>query len=320
VALRAEFRTPHSARVSAAFRVAPVAFRERSGGSRRSFLRTAGGLAIGALALPGMEPLFAAPGARGFKIGACDWSLGRMADIGAFDRAREIGLDGVQVSLGTEANDMSLRTAGVQDKYREAARRTGVEIASLAIGELNNVPFKSDLRTVEWVKGSIDAAKALNRDVVLLAFFFKGDLKGDVEGTNEVVRRLKAIAPQAEKAGVILGIESWLSAEEHMDIIDRVGSRAVQVYYDVANSEKMGYDIYDEIRWLGKKDVICEFHMKENGALLGKGRVDFKRVRDAIEAIGYTGWLQIEGAVPPGGEIIPSYIENRRLLKSLFPA
>ena len=103
-----------------------------------------------------------------------------------------------------------------------------------------------------------------------------------------------------------------------MDIIDRVGSPAVKVYYDVANSNKMGYDIYSEIRWLGKKGQICEVHMKENGALLGKGKVDFRKVRAALGDIGYSGWMQIESAVPKGAEMLPSYKQNLALLRSLF--
>src|SRR5690606_16273925 len=102
----------------------------------------------------------------------------------------------------------------------------------------------------------------------LLAFFEKGDLRNDTVGQKEVINRLEAIAPKAEKAGVILGIESWLSAEEHMRIIDTVASENVKVYYDVCNSNDMGYNIYEEIRWLGKRGHICEFHMKENGFLL----------------------------------------------------
>jgi len=51
----------------------------------------------------------------------------------------------------------------------------------------------------------------------------------------------------------------------------------VKIYYDVANSTQRGYDVPREIRWLGKQQQICEFHMKENGALLGHGKVDFKR-------------------------------------------
>lgn len=286
--------------------------------SRRQMLaRSSRGLAALA-ACSSLAPLLAAPGARRFKIGACDWSIGRMATPEAFAVAKEIGLDGVQVSLGTEKDNMHLRQATMQQAYRDAARQTGVGIASLAIGELNNIPYKSDPRTIEWVSDCVDVTAALGCKVILLAFFGKGDLKGDRAGTDEVVRRLKEVAPKAEKKGVILGIESWLSAEEHMEIVDRVGSKAVQVYYDVANSEKMGYDIYREIRWLGKKGVICEFHAKENGALLGQGRVNFKEVRAAMDEIGYAGWIQIEGAIPEGGEMLPSYRQNLAFLRGVF--
>lgn len=272
----------------------------------------AGGLAFAAE----FAPLLAAAEKRRFKIGACDWSIGKQADPAAFSVAKQIGLDGLQVSLGTLANDMHLRRAEVQRQYKAAAKASGVEIASLAIGELNNVPYKSDPRTIEWVSDSIDVCTALGVRVVLLAFFGKGDLRDDKPGVEEVVRRLKAVAPKAEKAGVILGIESWLSADAHVEILDRVGSKAVQVYYDVCNSNDRGYDIYKEIRQLGKR--ICEFHAKENGALLGQGKVDFQKVRAAMDDIGYSGWIQIEGAVPSGKVVLESYEANREFLRGVF--
>ncbi|HWW01180.1 MAG TPA: sugar phosphate isomerase/epimerase family protein [Candidatus Acidoferrum sp.] len=261
-------------------------------------------------------PLFAAPEKRRFRLGACDWSLGKMGDPAAFEVAKQIGLDGVQVSLGTAANNMRLRRQDVQQEYRDAARRAGLEVASVAIGEMNEVPYARDPRTVEWVSDSIDVCQALGVNVVLLAFFSKGDLRHDQAGVDEVVRRLKAVAPKAEKAGVKLGIESWLSAEEHLAILERVGSPAVQVYYDVCNSNDRGYNIYREIPLLGKR--ICEFHAKENGALLGHGNVDFKRVRAAMDEIGYAGWVQIEGAVPPGKPMLESYQENCKFMRTIL--
>lgn len=256
---------------------------------------------------------------RHFKIGACDWSIGKQADPAAFVVAKQIGLNGVQVSLGTAADDMKLRKPEIQQQFKEAARKTGVQIASLAIGELNNVPYKSDPRTEAWVSDSVTAMRALDVKVVLLAFFGKGDLVGDKEGTDEVVRRLRKVAPHAEKAGMILGLESWLSAEDTLRIMDRVGSSAVKMYYDVCNSTDRGYDIYKEIRQLGK-ERICEFHMKENGCLLGKGPVNFEKVRDAINDIGYEGWMQIEGATPPNSSLVTSYTTNLTFLRGLFHA
>ena len=265
-----------------------------------------------------LTAVFAASESHRFKIGACDWSIGKMDDPAAFKLAREIGLDGVQVSMGTEANNMHLRLPEVQARFKESANAAGVAIASLAIGELNNIPYKSDPRTVVWVSDCIEVCKALGVRVVLLAFFGKDDLRDDKAGIDEVVRRLKTVAPKAEKAGISLGIESWLNADEHLEIIDRVGSKAVRVYYDLCNSTDRGYDICKEIRQLGK--LICEFHAKENGALLGRGKIDFRKVRAAMDDIQYAGWIQIEGAVPPGGSILESYQANCRFLREIFNA
>ncbi|MCP4452001.1 MAG: sugar phosphate isomerase/epimerase [Planctomycetes bacterium] len=252
----------------------------------------------------------------GFRIGVCDWNLGKMADPGCFAVARDIGLDGVQVSLGTEADDMQLRKKEIQEIYLAESHAQGVAIASLAIGTLNSIPYKSDPRTEQWVADSIDVCHALDVEVVLLAFFGQGDLRDDPKGVDEVVARLRRVAPHAEKMGVTLGIESWLSAQAHLDIIDRVGSPAVKVYYDVGNSHLRDYDIYQEIRLLG--DQICEFHAKDYDALFGQGKVDFPRVRQAMDDIGYRGWIQIEGAQPLG--LKESYQQDAAYLRSVFPA
>lgn len=286
--------------------------------SRRVMLRRSLQTVAGLSMINILQPLLASPNGRRFKIGACDWSIGKMDDPGAFELAKEIGLDGVQVSLGTDSNHMHLRRPEVQARCKQAAKAANVEVASIAIGELNNIPYKRDPRTIPWVEDCIDVCRALGVNVILLAFFSNDDLRDDPAGVDEVVRRLKQVAPKAEKAGVALGIESWLNAEQHVEIIDRVGSKAVRVYYDVCNSNDRGYDIYKEIRRLGK--LICEFHAKENGVLLGQGKIDFKKVRKAMDDIEYSGWIQIEGAVPAGQPILESYRANCKFMRGIFTA
>ena len=252
-----------------------------------------------------------------YPIGVCDWSIGQLGEVEALAFAEKIGLDGVQVSLGTSANNMHLRQPEVQQAYREAAKKHNVRIASLAIGELNEVPYKSEPQTETWVRDSIDVAQAMGCSVVLLAFFSRGDLKGDEAGQQEVIRRLRKVAPRAEEAGVTLGIESWLSADEHLAIIEAVGSPNVRVYYDVANSHKMGYDIYEEMAHLGT-EYICEVHMKENGHLLGKGEIDFMRVGQILNDMNYSGWVIIEGARPRSMNLLDTYIVNNRYLRNVL--
>ena len=255
---------------------------------------------------------------EGFGIGACDWSINKINESEAGDVGAKLGLDGVQVNLGNLANHMHLRDPKIQQEYTNNFKKNNIKFSGLAIGELNNIPYKSDDRTDQWVSDSIDVAKVLGVKNVLLAFFGNNDLKNDVEGTKIVIEKFKKVMPKAEQNGITFGIESWLSAKEHLYIINEVKSPNLKVYYDVANSNHMGYDIYSEIRELGKQKMICEFHAKENNFLLGSGRIDFQEVRRCMDEIGYTGWIQMEGAVPTGKPMFESYIENRKFMKTLF--
>lgn len=285
--------------------------------TRRDLLKH--GAVLTGLILSTSDGLAATKRKRSLRIGACDWSIGKSSDIGAFSLAQQIGLDGIQVNLGSDANNMHMREKDRQRAYIEESKRTGVQIASLAIGELNRVPYKSEPRTDEWVWDAVDVAHNLDVTVILLAFFAENDLRGDARGKEDVIRKLKVVAPKAEKSGVILGIESYLSAEEHMDIIQQVGSKNLKVYYDFRNSADAGYDVIKEIKWLGK-DMICELHMKENGFRLGEGTMDWKKISETLIEMEYygDGWMQIESANPKGADVTESYKHNLAFLRKQF--
>jgi L-ribulose-5-phosphate 3-epimerase len=253
---------------------------------------------------------------QGFKIGVCDWTIGKATDPASLEVARRIGLDGVQVDFGRGDNDLPLFDMELQNRFLDEVQKQQMEIASLAMGVLNNIPYKSDPRAERWVREGIDVAGAMGVNRILLAFFGNGDLQNDAQGTVAVIERLRKVVPKAERAGVTLAIESWLSAEQHVDIIEAVGSPAVKVYYDVGNSHKAGYDIYEEIRRLGP--LICEFHAKDYDDLYGKGSIDFKRVRAAMDDAGYRGWLVMEGTKMPLG-VEESCRYDAEYLRTLFP-
>jgi len=249
------------------------------------------------------------------KLGVCDWTLGKGGDPAALELAAKLGLDGVQVSLNPAGETLALAEESLRKTYLDLSERTGTAIASFAIGELNNIPLKSDPRAEKWLEQSIDICRAMNVKIVLVPFFGKGDLRKDPHGTEAVIERLKRLGPKAEKAGVILALESWLSAEDHLKIIERIGSRAVRVYYDVGNSQEAGFDILKEIRVLDGR--ICQFHAKDYKDLYGKGSMDFAGVRKAMTDIGYQGWLVIEGTVLPLG-VEKSILYDADYLKTVF--
>ncbi len=284
--------------------------------TRRALLGHAAGTAAFALGSSVFAPLLAAPQSRGFKIGGCDWSLRKRGEPAALDVAKQIGLDGVQIDFGTVGDNMRLRTPEHQRAYREAMRRTGLVVSSMAICEMNDVPLKSDPRAAAWLDESIDVCHAMGLPLVMTASFGRGDL--DMSHTAEIdhlVKVLRDAAPKAEKLAVIIGLENYLSAGDNRKIIDRVGSPNVKVYYDVGNSTDKGRDVAQEIRALGK--LICEFHAKDGPHMLGKGRIDFRKVRRAMDDVEFSGWLQLEAAQPHG--LVPDYTADARYLRGIFP-
>ena len=272
--------------------------------------------AAGLCLSPAVRSLLADETRPAFKIGACDWSLRARQDPVALEIARKIGLDGVEVSFDG-GEKFNLRDENVRKQYQEASRKSGVEITSLAMGVLNGTPYATDPAAERWVQECVDVMAAMDVKVVLLAFFGKGNIIDNRQLQDSVIRRLKKVAPKAEKAGVVLGLETRLDADAHLRILDAVGSPAVQVYYDVFNMTKGGYDVPAEIRRLGR-DRICQIHMKETGCLLGDGKVDFRKIKEAIDEIDYRGWLVLESATVADRSVVDCYKANRKFLDDLF--
>ena len=262
--------------------------------TRRKFIETSIGATavLAASSLPG----FAAKAGVKFKVGVTDWNLRQEGKIEAIVLARELGFDGVQVSIGKGMDKLPLSDPALQKMYLDESKRLGLPVESLCLEILHRNYLKSDPLGQRWVADSIPIAKAMGVRVVLLPFFGKGALQTTAE-MDKVGDTLKEIAPAAEQAGVILGLEDTNSARDNVRIMDRTKSSAVLTYYDVGNSTKNGFNVVEEIRWLGG-GRICEVHLKDNPHYLGEGSIDFKAVIDALADIGFDGWAQLETDSP----------------------
>ncbi len=286
---------------------------------RRGFITYAVGGALGATFATGFKTARAAEKAPAkLRLAACDWSL-RAPGPDGLDIAKRVGLDGLEISAGNPEDTLQIADAAYRDAYKRKREATGVAIPSIAMGLLNKAPLATDPRGPVWLEQTIDAAHDLKAGVILLAFFGKGDLRRGKElktdAIDTVVQRLKDAAPRAEKAGVILGLENTLSGKDNMAILDRVQSDCVQVYYDIGNSTYNGYDVPAEIRELG--DKICQFHFKDGKYYLGDGKVDMAPVAEAVNAIGYKGWVVLETSIP-SKDRDADFKKNAAFVRDLF--
>ncbi len=233
-----------------------------------------------------------------FKVGAPDWNLKQEAKIESIALAKKIGFDGVQISLGVGIDKLPLSDPALQKAFLDESRRVGLPLASVCLNILHRNILKSDPLGQRWVADSVPIAKNLGVKVILLPFFGKGALQTNAE-MDYVGDVLREIAPTAEKAKVILGLEDTISARDNVRIMERAKSPALLVYYDVGNSTAGGFNIIEEIRWLGR-ERICEVHLKDNPHFLGHGKIDFTAVVDALADIGFDAWAHLETTSPTG--------------------
>lgn len=238
----------------------------------------------------------------------------------SFRKAKEIGFDGVEICMGVDYREHLLWQGGGIDQVNSLAEAADVEVSSLSPGGFTAYSFMhpTDSTRTEGIaklQYLAEICPRLGAKVILVPFFGNGKIEDEHISALRFIDGLKAAAETAEKHGVFLAIESTLSAEQHQQIIDNVGSSAVGVYYDMGNATGFGYDSPSEIRDLG--GAITQMHIKDTGGNhAGEGDVDFPAVFDAAHAIGYDSWFVLE--TPGKDDPIASAAKNLDFVRNSF--
>ncbi|MCX6867460.1 MAG: sugar phosphate isomerase/epimerase [Verrucomicrobia bacterium] len=281
--------------------------------NRRLFLGQTAAAMTGGTLLPHLGAAEAAAAIKSsIRIGSCVCGL---------PQARAAGLDGVEVGVGNAADRLQIADENVRQRYKEQMRETGLPISSLIMVLLNACPLASDPRAPAWLEQSIDAARDLGARVILLAFFSQGDLLDSADkvkesDVDEAVRRIKAVAPRAKDAGVILGIENYLNGEQNARILDRINHESVQIYYDVFNTgTTKHHNVPADIRLL--KGRIAQFHFKNGPKYLDDDAAKFEPIAAAIKETGYQGWIVLETS-SPSKDVVADVRRNADYVRKLF--
>ena len=159
-------------------------------------------------------------------IGVTDWNLNLGANPEAVPLAAKLGFEGVQISFGRKLVDgkMPADDPEVIARYLSLSQQYKIPIDGTCVDRLHDNGLKSDPLARKWVLDSIRLTKALDTKVLLLPFFSRWALQTKAE-MDYVGDALRDLAPEASKAGVILGLENTISAEDNVRIMERSGSR-----------------------------------------------------------------------------------------------
>jgi sugar phosphate isomerase/epimerase len=256
------------------------------------------------------------------KIGMTDWNLGQRGDITKIALAREIGLDGIQVSLQFPTDDTTphLRDPKTQAEFKRVALENGIQICSLAIGNpgKSRLPLHTNPAAAILLVEAVEVAQNLGTNNILLPIL--GDSHINMENAQEVntfVAMMKEVARYAEKAGVVIGLEDWISADDNLRLLDAIGSDFVGVYYDARNiKSRLKADPYDEPKKLGKR--IHQIHVKNGPKLMKETDIlDWSRLAQEYHDIGYRGWYVLETG-SPSKDIIADTRANIEYVRQTF--
>lgn len=222
----------------------------------------------------------------------------------SFRTAAEIGFDGVEIpfiQLDYET-ELIWSPQGVQQLLRYA-ERYGMEMPSCIAGRYNFRNFPDDDPAVraeaeELLLTLVDRCADAGIRRILVAFFGEQQITTE-EQMDRVVEGVGRCALKAESRGVTLALEGTITTETFLDIIERIGSEAVGVYYDVGNAVWLGYDGPAELCTLANAGVLAQIHVKDmthdkRNVPPGEGDVDWGAVGDALGEIGWDDYLVLE--------------------------
>ena len=255
------------------------------------------------------------------RVGMTDWNLGQRGDITKIALAREIGLDGIQVSVQYPTDGKpTLRDPKTQAAFKRAALENGIQICSLAIGNpgKSRMPMHTNAAFAILLAEAVEIAYNIGTNNILLPIL--GDSHIDMTSQSQVdtfVAMMKEIARYAERYEVVVGLEDWISAEDNIKLLDAIASDYVAVYYDAHNIVSRVKDIYVEPKMLGKR--INQIHVKNAGMLLSTpgGKMDWERMSKEFYDIGYRGWYVLETGSPTK-DIVADTRANIEYVKKTF--
>lgn len=260
-----------------------------------------------------------------YLIGVSDWMILKRQKLGAFQLSKDIGVDGIEVDMGGLGNrktfDNKLTDPAIRKEFLNKASSLNLQICSLAMSAFFAQSFIQREGAVEMVKGCIDIMKDMRVKVAFLPMGVQGDLTKYPELRTPLIHRLQAVAPAAEKAGVIIGIETSLDARGEVKLLKDIGSPAIQSYFNFENPLQAGRNLEEELQILGKEH-ICQIHCTDKDGiwLQNDPLINMHQVKRTLDAMSWRGWLVMQRSRDAHNphDVKKNYGTNAAFLKKIF--
>jgi len=260
-----------------------------------------------------------------YKIGLIDLMLLKRQKPGAIPLTQQLGADGLEVDMGGLGNrptfDNQLLTDSIRQQFLSKAKELNVEIFSLAMTGYYAQSFCNREEYKRSIEDCIKTMQLMNVKMAFLPLGVQCDLKRNPAVRDSVIARLKIAGKMAEDAGVVIGIETALSAKEEVKLLKEIGSKGIKIYFNFSNPLKEGRDLIKELKTLGR-DRICMIHAtnKDSVWLQNDPQINMIEVKKTLDKMKWSGWLVIERSrdQKQPTNVKANYGANTAFLKKIF--
>ncbi|SFA38417.1 Sugar phosphate isomerase/epimerase [Pedobacter suwonensis] len=292
--------------------------------NRKTFIKHLA-LIGGSLMLP--DVLLAASSKRRYKVAVIDLMILKRQKLSALELTSEIGADGLEIDMGglgdRETFDNKLADPAIRAQYLEKANALHLEFCSLAMTGFYAQSFAKRPTYQKMLQDCLDTARAMKIKVIFLPLGVQGDLVKNPELRAPIVERLKVAGKMAAKAGVVIGIETSLDAKGELQLLKEINCKHIKSYFNFSNAIKNGRDLNQELKILGRKNIIQVHATNEDGVWLENDpKIDLKKVKQTLDEMGWSGWLVIERSrdAKQPTNVKYNFTANTKYLKSIFQA
>lgn len=260
-----------------------------------------------------------------YKVAVVDLMILKRQKLGAFQLTKDIGADGVEVDMGGLGNrptfDNKLLIDSVREQFLAKAKELNLQIPSLGMTGYYAQSFCQRQEYIQSIADCLATMKLMNVKVAFLPLGVQCDLVKNPELRDSVISRLKVAGKMAEKAGVVIGIETALDATEELKLLKQVASPAIKSYFNFSNALKNGRDVSTELKILGKNNIVQIHCTDDDGVWLQNNtRLDMKKVKQTLDEMGWSGWLVVERSrdAKEPTNVKKNFTANTAYVKSIF--
>ena len=262
-----------------------------------------------------------------YNIGICDWMVLKRQTLGAFDFAKQLGCDGIEMDMGSLGkNEMfqnKLRNETEVKNFLETSEKSGIKVGAIAMSGFYAQNLGTRDNYMDLVEDCFDTMDKMGG--VNVAFLPLGGCGNDwsinKEKRNIIVKRLHEIGERANYRNKVVGIDTPLNAYENLKLLKEINSPGIKIFYKFQTIIENGWSISKDLRKLGANN-ICAIHASNTDKVWLKDdpEINMPLIKQTLDQMGWSGWLFVERSRNTNmvSNTKMNYGANVRYLKEIF--